>query len=140
MNLSLILLLRSTEFHKKSQLPIENVAEFIAELHRLATHCKFNATLKTREEIDLLLDFTVKASHQKRLLSQKTLTFVETCDIARSMETADCNTKSMHALVGQTTLLLIAAFSKLLAIVVVKLGTLPQSANLQLKCISQTGS
>lgn len=33
---------------------------------------------------------------QKRLLAQKTLNFADSCEIARSMEAADCDIKSMH--------------------------------------------
>ena len=83
------------KFHKKSQLPTESVAEFIAELRPLATHCEFNATLNDSLRDRLVVGLRSE-SILKRLLSQKTLTFAEACDIARSMEAADCNTKSMQ--------------------------------------------
>ena len=82
-------------FHKRNQLPSESVAEYVAELRRLSTHCDFGAYLS-----DALRDRLVcglrSESVQKQLLAVKDLTFKDALDRAQAMEAADRNAKSLH--------------------------------------------
>ena len=73
-------------FHKRDQQKNESIAEYIAELRRLAEHCEFGAGL-----LDALRDRLICGLHndniQKRLLTKKDLTLDVACEIAVSMET-----------------------------------------------------
>ena len=59
------------KFHKREQLPGESLADYIAELHRLATHCEVEGYVD-----DALRDRLVCGLHsegtQRRLLTVKT--------------------------------------------------------------------
>ncbi len=83
-------------FHQRSQGPSESVAEYVAELRRLATHCKFadflNDALRDRLVCGLL-----SASSQKKLLSEKDLTLKRAIEIAQASEAAECNAKKLQA-------------------------------------------
>ena len=61
-------------FHRRDQAADESIAEYVAELRRLSTNCKFGATLN-----DALRDRLVcgmrNTSAQKRLLAEADLTF-----------------------------------------------------------------
>lgn len=74
-------------FHKRNQLKTESIAEFVAELRRLSEHCDFRENLS-----DSLRDRFVCGLHneniQKRLLTERELTFQRAIEIATSMETA----------------------------------------------------
>jgi len=80
-------------FHKRDQAAGESIADFDAALRKLATHCDFGATLE-----DTLRDrFVCGLRHetiQRRLLSEKDLTYTKAMEIARAMEAADANAKS----------------------------------------------
>ena len=82
-------------FHQRSQGPSESVAEYLAELRRLATHCKFADFLN-----DALRDRLVcglrNASIQKRLLSEKDLTLKKAIELAQSVEAAESNAKKLQ--------------------------------------------
>lgn len=73
-------------FHKRDQHKTESIAEYMAELRRLAEHCEFGAGL-----LDALRDRLVcgldNESTQKRLLTKRDLTLDMAYDIAVSMET-----------------------------------------------------
>ncbi len=77
------------------QLKTESVAEFIAELRRLAMHCEFDAVLNDTLRDRLVVGLRSEGI-QKKLLSQKTLTFAEACTMAKAMEAADSNSKLIH--------------------------------------------
>ena len=83
-------------FHKRDQAAGVTIADYDAALRKLATHCKFGATL-----VDTLRDrFVCGLRHetiQRRLLSEKDLTYAKAMEIARAMEAADTNTKSFKA-------------------------------------------
>ena len=80
-------------FHKRDQAVGESITDYDAALRRLATHCRFGATL---EEVlrDRLVCGLRHENIQRRLLSEVELTYAKAMDIARSMEAADKNTKS----------------------------------------------
>ena len=74
-------------FHKRDQ------ADFYATIRKLATHCELGATLE-----DTLWDrFICGLRHkaiQRRLLSEKDLTYAKAMEIARVIEAANTNAKS----------------------------------------------
>ena len=80
-------------FHKRDQAIGESLADFDAALRKLATHCEFGATLE-----DTLRDrFVCGLRHepiQRRLLSEKDLTYAKAMEVARAMEAANTNAKS----------------------------------------------
>lgn len=80
-------------FHKRDQAEGESVANFDAALRKLATHCQFAANLE-----DSLRDrFVCGMRHQamqRRLLSEKDLTYRKAVEIAHVMEAADRDTKA----------------------------------------------
>ena len=81
-------------FYRRSKMPSESVAEFVAELKRLATHCafgdNFNEALRDRLVCGLRNQGT-----QKRLLSEQDLTFQKAIDIARGVESAEKTTQQL---------------------------------------------
>ena len=82
-------------FHRKNQGASESIAEYLAELRRLATNCEFGEYLS-----DALRDRLVcglrNASIQKRLLSEANLTLTKAGEIAQGMEAAENNAKRLH--------------------------------------------
>ena len=74
-------------FHQRNQLPSETVADYVAELHCLSTHCDFRDHLN-----DALHDWLVcglrSEGIQKWLLAVKDLMFQDAQDIAQVMESA----------------------------------------------------
>ena len=87
--------LRKIQVPYENQIKTETVAEFIAELRHLAMHCQFDAVLN-----DTLRDGHVvglcSKTIQKKLLSQKILTFTKTFSMAKAMEGTAINSKLMH--------------------------------------------
>ena len=83
------------KFHKREQLPGESLADYIAELRRLATHCEFGGYLD-----DALRDRLVCGLHsegtQRRLLTVKNLTLQEAIETALSMEAAEKDSKALQ--------------------------------------------
>ena len=77
-------------FHQRSQDIGESIADYVAELRRLVTKCKFEETTDFLE--DSLRDrfvFGLRAEGiRKRLLSESKLTFAKAIEIAQSVETA----------------------------------------------------
>ena len=82
-------------FYRRNQAVGESLAQYIAELRRLATHCAFGEQLN-----DALRDRLVcglrSESIQKRLLTEDNLTFAKAYDLAQGMEAADKNSKSLQ--------------------------------------------
>ena len=82
-------------FYRRNQAVGELLAQYIAELRRLATHCAFGEQLN-----DALRDRLVcglrSESIQKRLLTEDNLTFAKAYDLAQGMEAADKNSKSLQ--------------------------------------------
>ena len=82
-------------FHRRNQLPNESIADYVAELRRLSTHCNFGATL-TEALRDRLVCGLRSDSIQKKLLSMENLTFKSAFDTAQSMEAAVSTTNAMQ--------------------------------------------
>ena len=81
-------------FHNRSQCSGESVAQFAAELRRLAVHCRFEAFLD-----DALRDRFVcglkSTGAQKKLLSEKKkLTFQQAIEIATLAEAVEADVKA----------------------------------------------
>ena len=78
-------------FHRRNQAPEESVANFVAQLRRLATHCQFgehlNEALRDRFVCGLKSEVM-----QKRLLSEVDLTLKCAIEIAQGIEAAEQHT------------------------------------------------
>ena len=87
------------KFHKRDQLPGESLADYIAELRHLATHCEFREYLN-----DALWNRLVCGLHaegtQRRLLTTKNLTLQEAIETALTMEAADKDSKTLQGSKG----------------------------------------
>jgi len=82
------------QFHRRNQEPGESVAEYEAELRRLASSCKFGDYLSEAIR-DRLVCGLRSESTQKRLLAEAELTLTKALEIAQSMEAADRNTQRL---------------------------------------------
>ena len=78
------------QFHQRNQAVGETVAEYEAELCRLATHCAFGDYLSEAIR-DRIVCGLRSESTQKRLLAEDDLTLAKTIEIAQGMEAADRN-------------------------------------------------
>ena len=82
-------------FHKRNQTVNESIADYLAALRQLATHCAFGNFLD-----DALRDRLVcglrSSAIQKRLLSEKDLTLTTAVKLAQSMEAADANVTKLQ--------------------------------------------
>ena len=75
------------KFHRKCQSESETVAQFLAELRRLAEHCDFGDHLEEALR-DRLVCGLRNETTQRRLLAEADLTLTKAYDTAQSMETA----------------------------------------------------
>ena len=77
-------------FHLRSQEVGETISEYVAELRRLATKCKFEDTTDFLEESlrDRFVIGLRVESTRKRLLTEQKLTLLKAIEIAQSLETA----------------------------------------------------
>ena len=96
------------KFHSRCRQPAETVSTYIAELRRIAEHCKF-------DNLDsMLCDRLVCGIQdpriQRRLLAESKLEFKQAFELAQAMESADRDAKTLvnnpstpvHAIPGQT--------------------------------------
>ena len=83
-------------FHSRAQKQGETVAEYVAELKRLAEHCGFDTVLNDMLR-DRLVCGIVDERIQRRLLAEPTLTFQKAFELAQAAETADRNLKELKA-------------------------------------------
>ncbi len=83
-------------FIERKQNTGESICEFILALKKLSVHCKFGGTLKERLR-DQFVSGIRDTPIQRKLLSEKTLTFTKACELALSMEMADKDTKSLNS-------------------------------------------
>ena len=77
-------------FHSRSQKSTESIAQYLAELRRLATYCDFKDHLEDAL-LDRLVCGLVNATIQRHLLSEGNLTVASAVEIAQGMEAADQN-------------------------------------------------
>ena len=81
-------------FHRRSQAMGESIAEYLAELRRLSTHCAFGDYLEQALR-DRLVCGIRSESIQKKLLAEAELTLKRAVEIAVGMEAAEKTTKSL---------------------------------------------
>ena len=82
-------------FYRRNQEPGESIADYIAELRRLSTHCNFEAAQLEEALRDRLVCGLRNEACQRRLLTKSDLTFQEALKIAQSMEAADTNAQQL---------------------------------------------
>ena len=91
-------------FNRRNQLPGESVADFIAELRRLASTCQFEAFLS-----DALRDRFVcglcSEVVQRKLIAEENLELAKAVDIAQKLESAEKNTKDLKKTTTGATVL-----------------------------------
>ena len=83
-------------FHRRQQKVGESIADFVAELRRLATRCEFDAYLDEALRDRFVCGVRSEAT-QKRLLTEASLTFARAVEIARSMESATENVRQLQS-------------------------------------------
>ena len=77
-------------FHRRCQQAGESIAEYIAELRRLATNCEFGEYLEQALRDRLVCGLKHEPT-QKRLLTEASLTLAKAIEIAQSTESAERN-------------------------------------------------
>ena len=78
-------------FHKRNQNSGESVAEYVAELRRMAARCSFGNYLEEALRDRLVCGLRSETT-QKRLLSEPHLTLSRAVEVAKSMEAATQST------------------------------------------------
>ena len=91
-----VVIVQRFHFHRRNQALGETVAEYVAELRRLATHCKFEGYLEEALR-DRLVCGLKNEGVQKRLLTYSDLTLVKAIEVAQSMEAAERDTQEMKS-------------------------------------------
>ena len=81
-------------FHQRSQAMGESIAEYVAELRRLTTHCQYGTHLNEALR-DRLVCGVRNMAIQKKLLSEADLTLARAIEIAQGMETAEKSARSL---------------------------------------------
>ena len=81
-------------FHSRNQKATASIAEYVAELRRLATHCEFGDYLDDALR-DRLVCGLLHSGMQRRLLSEANLSLAKAMEIAQGMEAADHNAKKL---------------------------------------------
>ena len=82
-------------FHRRNQLSTESIAEYMAELRKLATHCDFRNYLNEALR-DRLVCGLVNHNIQRKLLTEADLSLTRALEIAQSMEAAEANMKKLQ--------------------------------------------
>lgn len=82
-----LVIAESFHFHRRNQAHGESVAQFVAELRRLARHCEFKTFLEEALRDRFVCGLSSKAI-QNRLLKKKELTLQKAIDTAIGMEAA----------------------------------------------------
>ena len=86
----------SFRFYKRQQQPSETMADYIAELRRLATTCEFGTFLDEALR-DKFVCGLFKESIQRRLLAEADLTLKKALELAQGMEAAEKDSKEIKA-------------------------------------------
>lgn len=81
-------------FHRRNQAAGETIADYVAELRRLSTHCEFGDHLEDAIRDRLVCGLRDEAV-QRRLLSKNDLTFAKAFEIAQAMEAAERNAQQL---------------------------------------------
>lgn len=96
------------KFHRRNQHMNEGIATYIAELRRLAEHCKFDSSLESTLRDRLVCGIRDEAL-QRRLLAENTLTFAQAQEKALAAEAASSHAKEIQ---GHESLHPITEFQK----------------------------
>ena len=83
-------------FHRHNQLLNESIAEYMAELRRVATHCEFRDYLNDAL-LDQLLCGLQNQNIQNKLLSEDHLILMKILEITQGMEAAEANMKKLRS-------------------------------------------
>ena len=83
-------------FHRRNQAVDESFAEYIAELRRLSTHCKFGAYLEDALRDRLVCGLRNEAI-RKRLLSEADLKLATALEMSQRLEMAEKNAQQFKA-------------------------------------------
>ena len=89
-----IIIAERFHFHKRNQLQTESIAEFIAELRRLAARCKFGGYLDEALRDRFVCGLRSERTQQK-LLSEVDLTLSGAVERAKNMEAAHQNAQAL---------------------------------------------
>ena len=82
-------------FHQRNQGPDESIAEYVAELRRLASHCEFGTFLEQALR-DRLVFGMRSESTKKRVLTEKEPTLKGAMEVALSLEAAQKNVQTLR--------------------------------------------
>ena len=88
----LIVIAERFSFYRRSQLVGESVADFVAELRRLARNCQFGDILDEALRDRLVCGFQNEAI-ERRLLTEAKLTFAGALELAKAQEAAELQAK-----------------------------------------------
>ena len=88
----LIVIAERFSFYRRSQLVGESVADFVAELRRLARNCQFGDFLDEALRDRLMCGLQNEAI-QRRLLTEAKLTFAGALELAKAQEAAELQAK-----------------------------------------------
>ena len=86
-------------FHSCSRHQDETISQFVAELRKLAEHCKFEDSLNEMLRDHLVCGITDQRI-QRQLLSESKLSYSQALQIAQALETADRNAKELEKSAG----------------------------------------
>ena len=84
------------DFHKRNQTVNESIADYLAALPQLATHCAFANFLDDALRDHLVCELRSSVI-QKRLLSEKELMLATAVELAQSMEAAEANVTKLQS-------------------------------------------
>ena len=82
-------------FYHRNQLSTGSIAEYMAELRKLATHCNFHDYLNEALR-DRLVCGLVNHNIQRKLLAEADLSLTRAVEIAQSMKAAEANMKKLQ--------------------------------------------
>ena len=83
-----IVIAKRYHFHLRNQSPIENIAEYVAELRRLAASCEFGTFLDEALHDRFVCGLRSDSARRKLLMEAK-LTLAHAIELAQCMEQAD---------------------------------------------------
>ena len=91
-----VVIVQRFHFYRRNQAPGESVADYMAELRRLATHCKFEGEGHLDEALrDRLVCGLSSEGVQNRLLTYADLTLAKAVEVAQGMEAAERDMQEM---------------------------------------------
>ena len=92
-----VVIAERSHFYRRDQAPGESLADFMAKLRRLSTHCRFRENQLEEALCDRLVCGLRSETIQHRLLTISDLTFTEALKTAQGMEAAERNAQQLKA-------------------------------------------